>query len=643
MNEIVLEESVIVAPVTVESGAVEPVAVVEQSAFQALGLSPEICQALESSGYTIPTGIQAGTIPELLRGRDVLGQAQTGTGKTAAFALPLLCRIDVNNPNTQVLVLTPTRELAIQVAESFEKYGQHLRGLRIAPIYGGSSYSTQIQALRRGAHIVVGTPGRVMDHMRENRLTLDGLQCLVLDEADEMLRMGFVDDVRWVLEQSPPHVQIALFSATMPSQIREIADRHLKDPHVVSIDVQQRTAATIRQRFVLAEPKRKFEALHRILETEPTDGTIIFVKTRVATVELAESLQELGYSAVAINGEIAQSQRERCIEQLKQGAFDILVATDVAARGLDVQRITHVINYDLPFDSEAYVHRIGRTGRAGRDGEAILLLTPRQQGFLRELERATRQRLEIMDVPSISQVNATRVERFKSKIAAALSETAIASSEFSAMERVITQCMADQSVDATKIATALALLSLNNKPFLLAEPERRGGTGRDRNRRDERPTNGFETSSRNSRERSRPEGDTRFEGPRSEGTRPEGARPEGARLEGRPGKDRPRRDMELGDSIEKHERERFRLEVGRTHGVRPGNIVGAIANEIGLDSNLIGQITIYDEFTSVFLPAGMPREVFKTLGQAWVVGRQLRISKWKDQAATRNKPKKQKQ
>ncbi|MFN7334236.1 MAG: DEAD/DEAH box helicase [bacterium] len=643
MNEIVLEESVIVAPVTVESGAVEPVAVVEQSAFQALGLSPEICQALESSGYTIPTGIQAGTIPELLRGRDVLGQAQTGTGKTAAFALPLLCRIDVNNPNTQVLVLTPTRELAIQVAESFEKYGQHLRGLRIAPIYGGSSYSTQIQALRRGAHIVVGTPGRVMDHMRENRLTLDGLQCLVLDEADEMLRMGFVDDVRWVLEQSPPHVQIALFSATMPSQIREIADRHLKDPHVVSIDVQQRTAATIRQRFVLAEPKRKFEALHRILETEPTDGTIIFVKTRVATVELAESLQELGYSAVAINGEIAQSQRERCIEQLKQGAFDILVATDVAARGLDVQRITHVINYDLPFDSEAYVHRIGRTGRAGRDGEAILLLTPRQQGFLRELERATRQRLEIMDVPSISQVNATRVERFKSKIAAALSETAIASSEFSAMERVITQCKADQSVDATKIATALALLSLNNKPFLLAEPERRGGTGRDRNRRDERPTNGFETSSRNSRERSRPEGDTRFEGPRSEGTRPEGARPEGARLEGRPGKDRPRRDMELGDSIEKHERERFRLEVGRTHGVRPGNIVGAIANEIGLDSNLIGQITIYDEFTSVFLPAGMPREVFKTLGQAWVVGRQLRISKWKDQAATRNKPKKQKQ
>ena len=638
MNEIVLEESVTVAPVTVET-----VAVVEQSAFQALGLSPEICQALESSGYTIPTGIQAGTIPELLRGRDVLGQAQTGTGKTAAFALPLLCRIDVNNPNTQVLVLTPTRELAIQVAESFEKYGQHLRGLRIAPIYGGSSYSTQIQALRRGAHIVVGTPGRVMDHMRENRLTLDGLQCLVLDEADEMLRMGFVDDVRWVLEQSPPHVQIALFSATMPSQIREIADHHLKDPHVVSIDVQQRTAATIRQRFVLAEPKRKFEALHRILETEPTDGTIIFVKTRVATVELAESLQELGYSAVAINGEIAQSQRERCIEQLKQGAFDILVATDVAARGLDVQRITHVINYDLPFDAEAYVHRIGRTGRAGRDGEAILLLTPRQQGFLRELERATRQRLEIMDVPSISQVNATRVERFKSKIAAALSETATASSEFSAMERVITQCMAEQSVDATKIATALAVLSLNNKPFLLAEPERRGGASRDRNRRDERPTTGFENGPRNSRERSRPEGDSRFEGPRSEGTRPEGARPEGARFEGRPGKDRPRRDMDLGDSIEKHERERFRLEVGRNHGVRPGNIVGAIANEIGLDSNLIGQITIYDEFTSVFLPAGMPREVFKTLGQAWVVGRQLRISKWKDQAATRNKPKKQKQ
>ena len=650
MNEIVLEESVIVeqSASIEQTAAVVHSAAVVQSAFQALGLSPEICQALESSGYTIPTGIQSGTIPELLRGRDVLGQAQTGTGKTAAFALPLLCRIDVNNPNTQVLVLTPTRELAIQVAESFEKYGQHLRGLRIAPIYGGSSYSTQIQALRRGAHIVVGTPGRVMDHMRENRLSLDGLQCLVLDEADEMLRMGFVDDVRWVLEQSPPHVQIALFSATMPHQIREIADRHLKDPHVVSIDVQQRTAATIRQRFVLAEPKRKFEALHRILETEPTDGTIIFVKTRVATVELAESLQELGYSAVAINGEIAQSQRERCIEQLKQGAFDILVATDVAARGLDVQRITHVINYDLPFDSEAYVHRIGRTGRAGRDGEAILLLTPRQQGFLRELERATRQRLEIMDIPSVSQVNATRVERFKSKIAAALSETAIASTEFSAMERVITQCMADQSVDAAKIATALAVLSLNNKPFLLAEPERRGGASRDRNRRDERFADGSENNPRNVRERSRPERDSRSDSARSDSARSDSARsdsarPEGARFEGRAGKDRPRRDMDLGDSIEKHERERFRLEVGRTHGVRPGNIVGAIANEIGLDSNLIGQITIYDEFTSVFLPAGMPREVFKTLGQAWVVGRQLRISKWKDQAAIRNKPKKQKQ
>jgi superfamily II DNA/RNA helicase len=342
--------------------------------FADLKLPAEICSALLTSGYEYPTAIQAATIPAMLEGRDVLGQAQTGTGKTAAFALPLLSRINVNSPTTQVLVLTPTRELAIQVSESFQRYAQHMRGLRVAPIYGGQAYSTQIHALQRGVHVVVGTPGRVMDHMRENRLRVDTLQCLVLDEADEMLRMGFVDDVKWIVEQTPEHRQIALFSATMPPVIRDIADQHLKNPHVISIDSQQRTAETIRQRFVLVEHSHKFEALLRILEAADHEGMIIFVKTKLATVELADNLIAMGHAAVALNGDIAQAQRERTVEQLKQGSFNILVATDVAARGLDVQRVTHVINYDLPVDAEAYVHRIGRTGRAGRSGEAIVFV-----------------------------------------------------------------------------------------------------------------------------------------------------------------------------------------------------------------------------------------------------------------------------
>ena len=406
--------------------------------FYDLKLPNEICSALKASGYEYPTAIQAATIPAMTEGRDVLGQAQTGTGKTAAFALPLLSRINVENPATQVLVLTPTRELAIQVAESFQRYAQHMRGLRVAPIYGGQAYSTQIHALQRGVHIVVGTPGRVMDHMRENRLRVDTLQCLVLDEADEMLRMGFVDDVQWILDQTPPGRQIALFSATMPNAIREIADKHLKNPHVISIDSQQRTAETIRQRFVLVEHRSKFEALLRILEAEEREGMIIFVKTRLATVELADNLTKMGHAAVALNGDIAQAQRERTVDQLKEGVFDILVATDVAARGLDVQRITHVINYDLPVDSEAYVHRIGRTGRAGRSGAAIVFIAPRQRGFLREIDRAAGQMIEPMAIPTAKEINAMRVSRFKSKIVAACAENATPSPQFTMCEILFT-------------------------------------------------------------------------------------------------------------------------------------------------------------------------------------------------------------
>jgi ATP-dependent RNA helicase DeaD len=580
--------------------------------FRDLDLPAEICSALEQSGYQYPTDIQAATIPALLRGRDVLGQAQTGTGKTAAFALPLLSRIDVNVPETQVLVLTPTRELAIQVSESFLRYGQHLRGLRVAPIYGGSSYTTQIHALRRGAHVVVGTPGRVMDHMRENRLRIDTLQALVLDEADEMLRMGFVDDVQWVLEQTPPQRQIALFSATMPDPIRQIANRHLKNPHVIQIESKQRTADNIDQRFVIVDPRGKMEALQRILEAEDFDGLIIFVKTKIATVEVADYLKALGYSAVALNGDIAQTQRERTIEQLKDGAIDILVATDVAARGLDVQRITHVINYDLPFDAEAYVHRIGRTGRAGRSGHAIVFIAPKQRGFLREIDRAAGQNIDPMAIPTAKEINTLRVNRFKEGIVKACSDASRNQEIFALFEKLISQCVTEHGLDASQIAAGLATISQGDRPFFVSESTERFG------RRDSAAFERDRGRDRDDRGRRDFGGDNRGDagGPR--------------------GRKRPDRSGENDFSGLGSEKETFRVEVGRIHGVKPGNLVGAVANEIGLDSNMIGQIRIQHDFSTIDLPAGMPREVFKVLGRAWVVGRQLRISKLSDHPTERS-------
>lgn len=576
-------------------------AVVDENTFAHLGLQYEIVRALETAGYVTPTDIQAATIPALLEGRDVLGQAQTGTGKTAAFALPLLSRIDVEVPETQVLVLAPTRELAIQVSESFLKYGQHLRGLRVAPIYGGSGYTDQIHALRRGAHVVVGTPGRVMDHMRESRLRIDTLSALVLDEADEMLRMGFVDDVQWILDQSPENRQIALFSATMPEPIRQIANKHLKNPKVVTIASKQRTGDNIEQRFLVVDPKLKLEALTRVIEAEEFDGMIIFVKTKIGTVEVADYLRDHGYQAVALNGDIAQAQRERTIEQLKEGVFNILVATDVAARGLDVQRITHVINFDLPPDAEAYVHRIGRTGRAGRRGQAIVFVAPKQRGFLREIDRAAGDSIEPMAIPSAKEINASRVDRFKERMAQAAAKGAENPELFSTFEKLITQCVQEQGLDPLKIATGLAVLAQGDRPFYVHElPERllQGRNGRDDRNRD---------FSRRDNER----------GPRSD------YRSDRSNRSSFGGGDR-------GDSGESSRPETFRVEVGRVHGVKPGNIVGAIANEIGLDPNDIGQIRIEHDYSTVDLPSGMPRELFKTLGRAWVLGRQLRISKLKD-------------
>jgi ATP-dependent RNA helicase DeaD len=558
-----------------------------QVCFHDLNLPVELCRALEQSGYEYPTEIQAKTIPPLLAGRDVLGQAQTGTGKTAAFALPLLTRLDVQLPETQVLVLTPTRELAIQVSESFLKYGQHLRGLRVAPIYGGSSYATQINALRRGAHVVVGTPGRIMDHMRESRLRIDMLQCLVLDEADEMLRMGFVEDVEWIVQQTPENRQIALFSATMPDPIRRIADQHLKNPSIVTVASKQRTADTIQQRFLIVDPKHKLEALQRILEAEATDGVIVFVKTKIATVEVADQLKALGYSAVALNGDIPQAQRERTIDQLKEGTINLLVATDVAARGLDVQRISHVINYDLPADAEAYVHRVGRTGRAGRVGRAILFLAPKQRGALRELDKAAGQGIEPMTIPTSKEINALRETRFKERIAVACTDAKNASfrgEQFRHFEKLISQCAEEHELSVLQVAAGLAMLAQGDRPFFVSEAA-------DRPPARERDDRGSK------RDRKR--------GPR-----------EGM--------------VDLGDEIGA-DMESFRVEVGRIHGVKPGNLVGAVANEIGLDSRHIGPIRIHHDFSTIDLPSGMPREAFKVLGRAWVVGRQLRISKVSDQ------------
>ncbi|HED19640.1 MAG TPA: DEAD/DEAH box helicase, partial [Gammaproteobacteria bacterium] len=360
------------------------------TSFSEMNLAAPLLKAIEDVGYEQPSPIQAKSIPVLLEGRDLLGQAQTGTGKTAAFALPLLSRLDLSLREPQLLVLAPTRELAIQVAEAFQTYARHLKNFHVLPIYGGQSYEIQLRQLRRGVHVVVGTPGRVMDHMRNGKLKLDSLQALVLDEADEMLRMGFIDDVEWVLEQTPDTRQIALFSATMPKVIRKVAERHLNNPVVIKIDQKTATAETIRQRYWQVSGLHKLDALTRVLEAENFDAMLVFVRTKTATVELAEKLAARGHACEALNGDIQQKMRERIVERLKKGQIDILVATDVVARGLDVRRISHVINYDIPTDVEAYIHRIGRTGRAGSPGDAILFVSPREKRLLRSIEKTIR-------------------------------------------------------------------------------------------------------------------------------------------------------------------------------------------------------------------------------------------------------------
>jgi ATP-dependent RNA helicase DeaD len=625
--------------------------------FRDLALSEPVLRALADVGYESPSPIQAATIPVLLSGADMLGQAQTGTGKTAAFALPALSRIDLAQHEPQVLVLVPTRELALQVSEAFLKYAAHIKGFHVLPIYGGQSYQPQLNALRRGVHVVVGTPGRVIDHMNRGTLKLNALTLLVLDEADEMLQMGFVDAVESILEQTPPQRQVALFSATMAAPIRRIAAKHLRSPIEVTIKSKTSTATNIRQRYWMVSGMHKLDALTRILEAEPFDGMLVFTRTKQSTVELAEKLEARGFAAAPLNGDIPQPQRERTVARLKSGQIDVLVATDVAARGLDVERIGHVVNYDVPYDTESYVHRIGRTGRAGRKGEAILFVAPRERNMLRAIERATRQVIEPMNLPTVDAVNALRIAKFKVRV----TET-VAAADLKAFRPMVEQLEAETGLPLIDIAAALASLAQGTTPLLLgarvaaadaqeppqqtfASPERRPDRIRSASRSEERTdvatprvvtpgaAPGVAAAARFEAARpeaSRPEASrreaSRREASRPEASRPEASRPEASRREPsrlEPSRTEPSREGRTRSRL----METFRIEVGSTHGIKPSNVVGAIANEAGIEGVHIGRVDIREDHSFVDLPEGMPKQVYKSLQKVLVAGRELRITK----------------
>ncbi|HEX7348354.1 MAG TPA: DEAD/DEAH box helicase [Rhodanobacteraceae bacterium] len=562
--------------------------------FASLKLAPAVQRVLADVGYETPSPIQAATIPPLLAGRDVLGQAQTGTGKTAAFALPILSRLDAKAGPPQALVLAPTRELALQVAEAFQTYAAHMPGFRVLPIYGGQGYGPQLAGLRRGAHVVVGTPGRTLDHIKKGSLDLSAVRFAVLDEADEMLNMGFAEDVDAILAATPATRQTALFSATMPSAIRRIARAHMRDPAEITIAAKTATAANIRQRYWMVGGMHKLDALTRILEAEPFDAMLIFARTRQATELLAEKLQARGFTAAAIHGDIAQPQRERLVKQLRDGALDILVATDVAARGLDVSRISHVLNYDIPYDVESYVHRIGRTGRAGNKGEAIVFVSPRERGMLHAIERATRQPLVAMALPSVDVVNDRRIQKFLGRIDAAL-----AGADLAPFRQIIERYEREHDTPAIEIAAALARLAHGDKPLLLKEaaPEKGEFAPRERASRHEPRT----PREREPRVNDRHQGDA----------------PPRQPYERKPHAERPH----VGEAGKLT----YRIEVGRAHGAQPKNIIGAIANEGDIDSRYIGRLTIRDDYSLIDLPEGMPNATLAHLKKTRVAGRQLCI------------------
>jgi len=563
--------------------------------FADLGLEKRVLKALADVGYESPSPIQAATIPPLLDGSHLVGLAQTGTGKTAAFALPILSRIDIRQKPPQALVLAPTRELAIQVAEAFGKYAHYIPDLHVLPIYGGQSYVVQLGGLKRGAHIIVGTPGRVIDHLERKTLDLSQLRFLVLDEADEMLRMGFQEDVERILKDTPDDKQVALFSATMPPQIRRISKRYLTDAVEITVKTKTVTAANTRQRWLNVAGPMKLDALTRILEVEMFDAMIIFVRTKQVTEDLAERLRSRGFAAAAINGDLIQKQRERTIDQLKNGQLDILVATDVAARGLDVERISHVVNYDIPTDTESYVHRIGRTGRAGRSGEALLFVTPREKYLLNAIERATRQPLTEMELPTIADVNAQRVAKFTDEITAALE-----SPELVTFRSIVLEYAQLHDVPLADIAAALAVQSREGESLLLPDVP--------------------------------PQPQTRKE------------RPDRAPRDGRPARDdRPARQARDaadrqpgGRGKERGQLAQYRISVGRRQKVQPGQIVGAIANEGGLDRSDFGHIDIKIDHTIVELPERLSKKTLDALKSTRISGQLIELTRYDGTADKRH-------
>jgi ATP-dependent RNA helicase DeaD len=547
----------------------------ETVTFEDLKLSPETLKAVNELGYETPSPIQAATIPLILNKQDIIGQAQTGTGKTGAFALPVLSQIDLSQRLPQVIVMCPTRELAIQVAEAFQAYARYIKGFHVLPIYGGQAYAQQINALKRGVHVVVGTPGRVLDHLNKGTLKLTGIKTLILDEADEMLRMGFIEDIETIMAAAPSDCQKTMFSATMPAPIAKIARKYLKSPQEVKIASKTSTVERIDQQFLMLKNNQKLDALTRILEAEEYEGCIIFVRTRSLTTELSEKLEARGHAVSPINGDMNQSAREQTIRRLKSGQLDIVIATDVAARGLDVERITLVINYDIPLDTEAYVHRIGRTGRAGRTGKAILLTTPREKRLLFAIERATNQKLTSMPVPSSDMIAQRRAENFSSQVAEVLSATPLQFyQEFSS------KLQEKLDVSESELAAALIYMAQERNP-LQVEMNDFQSLDVYRNESDERGGRDRERSDRSS------------------------------------SRDKPRDDTN---------KQTYRIEVGREHGVQVSDIVGAIANEAKIDARQIGRIKLNDSFSTVDLPKDMPPAALEHLSKVYIRKRQIDIA-----------------
>ncbi|MDK8241085.1 DEAD/DEAH box helicase [Corynebacterium coyleae] len=556
-----------------------------ENGFETLGLPDKVVEAVKRVGFEQPSPIQAQTIPLLMEGRDVVGLAQTGTGKTAAFALPVLSQIDPKKRHPQALVLAPTRELALQVSDSFQSFADHLGGINVLPIYGGQAYGIQLSGLRRGAQVIVGTPGRVIDHLEKGSLDISNLRFLVLDEADEMLNMGFQEDVERILEDTPDEKQVALFSATMPNAIRKISRDYLNNPEEVTVKSETRTNTNITQRYLFTAHRNKLDAITRILEVTEFEAMIVFVRTKNETEDVAEKLRARGFSAAAINGDIPQQQRERTVDQLRDGRLDILVATDVAARGLDVERISHVLNYDIPNDTESYVHRIGRTGRAGRTGEAILFVTPRERRMLRSIERVTNATIEEMELPTVDEVNESRKTKFMDSITESLE-----ASELQIFKTMVREYSAANNVPMDDIAAALATQALAGDEFLMKEPPRDK-----RDRRDRRDRDRFDRDDRRGRDR--------FDrGERGD----------------RGGRGR-RGDSENFDT--------YRLDVGKRQHVRPGAIVGALANEGGLSSKDFGRITIGGDFTLVELPKNLDHAVLDRLEDTRISGQLINIQR----------------